>query len=166
MSQAHFTMRAGFRHLLRRLLIALIWGPFAIWMTTGVTPEMPGFIAEGNYSSLILGGLHILMMYGGTIFFILQAISSIVFKCEVQNDQVEYRSLFRRREFSYSEIERLELLSGRIMYVKVIEWRIYLRDEKRWLEVPFKATNINLFLEYMISKNIPITDYDVRMKGK
>jgi len=159
MSQNDFTVRARFLHVLSQVFGAVVWVSFATWITLGgIIPAISEVAAEANYSGMIVGGLLLALMCFGAISSVFVMCNSIIRRYEVQDDCIDYRSLFRRKEFTFDDIERIELVQLRFWYIIKLSsnWRIYLHREKRWLEIPVKSINIDLFFECLRDRNIPV----------
>jgi len=158
MNQNDFTMRARFRHLLRPVFGTLFLGAFAIWILPNILLEIPNAAAAASYGSFVLSRLFIFGMLAGFVMHALEIVETIVSRCEVQGNDIRYASLFRRREFTFDDIEHIQFLKMRFpgsIYVPTL-WRIRLREDKCRLTIPHKSINIEPFFERIRSRNIPI----------
>jgi len=132
----------------------LICSALAIFITPNIIPEMMEVAAEADYIGLIGRGLFIIVIFALVLAGIAGVVNEFVRKYTIQDNHIRYCSLFFPKEFTFDDIEYVELHQWRSRYGETIEWHIYLYGRKRWLAIPSKFTNSHLLLERLKSKNI------------
>ena len=147
MNQDYFVMRP-------RIVTVLGWGLLSLLGVAAIIWAAVYFIVmgAGSYEELIFGGLLVIIVSFGSIAGL---ITRGIWKCTIQGNHILYWSLISRIKFAFDDIERVELdimRSHRAPDLKTLH--IYLYGRKRWLSIPSKSTNSNLFLECLKSRKI------------
>ena len=86
-------------------------------------------------------------------------INSLIWKCTVQGEQIKYRSLFYRKNFTFQNIERVAFRKRTWRYyhreTDISFWHIFLKGKRLPIKVPANGFNTSDFAHCLRQKNIP-----------
>ena len=149
-----FVIRRRKRNILFWALIAALffWPPIVVVVITGIEASS-SFAPQYIYIYVIA----LMIAIVGTA----PTIKRIIWKCTIEGEQIEYRSLLYRKDFTFQDIERVTFRKRiwRSVYTSADTdlsfWHIFLKGKRLSIKVPVKGVNTDDFVRCLRQRNVP-----------
>ena len=147
-----FVIRRRKRNILFWALIAALffWPPIVVVVITGIEASS-SFAPQYIYIYVIA----LMIAIVGTA----PTIKRIIWKCTIEGEQIEYRSLLYRKDFTFQDIERVvfrkRIWSSVYAETDLSFWHIFLKDKRLPIKVPDRSFRTDDFVRCLRQRNIP-----------
>ena len=140
------------------LILALFCGIAAVVITINMLD--PAYEVSGN-REWVSTGVFIFVLSMGSILGMLAIVDNLIWKYTIRGNDIQYRSLFTRKKFTFEDIEKVELFvsgSNEIQTPDMNVWRIFLNEGKNPYTMPANVIGGNLFIRCLKDSNVSGAD--------
>jgi len=155
MNQNHFIMRRRKLAVIIWLFVALLFWATAIFASSTYLMFWHETVSFIDVFMNIPALSYLLLLLPTSVY----SANALIWKCTVQGENIRYRSLFFRKEFTFRDIERVAFhereFGSMSAPIKAHYWRIFLTGKKLPLIVSAQACNSHAFMRCLRDRKTP-----------